>query len=156
MKAYGIATGSSTDDGGFNYAENSQLLAKDYLDSLKPGQLVRIEVVQQFPRKTKKQLGNIFGNMLEGVIAQSNDQGIDVSSLLAYLSDKGMPKGVGLTKDFLLELAYMVCPTVDKDGRRITLSKMDTQQANNFFERFRLILGPLGIDIHDPNPDFNK
>ena len=152
MKAYAIATGSITENGGYVYAENSQMLAKNYLNSVKPGSLLRVEIVRQYPPKTKEQLGMIFGLMLEQTIVQANDLGIDVSGFLRFLLDGSIPKGVGLTKDFLLAIAYAVCPTVDSEGRRVTLSRMDTQQASEFFERFRAIVGPLGIDIQDPNP----
>jgi len=156
MKAYAIATGNITDNGGYNFAESTRLPVEVYLNSTKPGTLLEISIVRKYPEKTKEQLGNIFGNMLNGVIAQANHEGIDVSDFLAYLIAADMPKGVGLTKDFLLELAYAVCPTVDGDGRRVTLSKMDTQQANQFFERFRALVAPLGIVIDDPRKDWRN
>ena len=49
------------------------------------------------------------------------------------------------------ELMYAICPTTDEDGRRVTLSKMDTKQAAELFERFRTIIAPLGVCIPDPD-----
>lgn len=100
--------------------------------------------------KTHKQVKTIFGLMILQTIAQANDLGIDVSDFLKYLVDDKIPKGQGLTKDFLHELMYTICPTTDFEGRRITLSKMNTIQAANLFERFRTIVAPLGIVIDDP------
>jgi hypothetical protein len=103
--------------------------------------------------KTSKQVRTIFGLMIEQTIVQANDLGIDVSYFLKYLMDDKIPKGQGLTKDFLHELMYVICPTTDFNGRRVTLSKMDTIQAANLFERFRNIIAPLGIVIQDPEMD---
>lgn len=101
-------------------------------------------------KKTHKQVKTIFGLMILQTIAQANDLGIDVSDFMEYLVDKSIPKGQGLTKDFLHELMYVICPTTDFNGRRVTLSKMDTIQAASLFERFRTIVAPLGIVIEDP------
>ena len=100
--------------------------------------------------KTSKQVKTIFGLMIEQTIIQANDLGIDVSDFLKYVVSTDIPKGQGLTKDFLHDLMYAICPTTDEDGRRVTLSKMSTVQASNLFERFRTIVAPLGIDIPDP------
>ncbi len=101
--------------------------------------------------KSYQQVKMIFGLMIEQTIVQANDLGIDVSGLLKYLLDESLPKGQGLTKDFLIELSYIICPTTDAEGRRITLSKMSTVQAANLFERYRNIMAPIGIVIPDPN-----
>jgi hypothetical protein len=104
--------------------------------------------------KSDRQRKMIFGHMIEQTILQANEQAIGVEELLEYLIErKDIPKGQPLTKDFLHELMYQICPTTDENGRRITLSKMDTLQANNLFERYRTILAPLGINIDDPNPE---
>ena len=87
-------------------------------------------------------------------IAQANDQGIDVSDFLEYLIDKSIPKGQGLTTDFLHALMYQICPTVDENGKRVTLSRMNTVQAAQLFDRFRTIVAPMGIVIEDPNPSW--
>ncbi len=109
-----------------------------------------ITVKKAVKNKSQKQLGVIFGFMMAEIIAQCNDEGIDVSDLLVYLIDGNIPKGQGITKDFLHELMYVICPTTDSEGRRVTLSKMSTVQASELFERFRTILAPLGINIQDP------
>lgn len=106
--------------------------------------------------KTPKQVRTIFGLMIDSTIAQANDLGIGASDFLQYLVSTDIPKGVGLTQDFLHSLMYTVCPTTDEEGRRVTLSKMSTVQAANLFERFRTLVGPLGIDIPDPDPNWKK
>jgi hypothetical protein len=92
--------------------------------------------------------------MIESTIAQANGLGIDTSYFMKYLVDGSIPKGQGLTKGFLHELMYAVCPTTDEDGRRVTLSKMSTKQAGNLFESFRNTVAPLGIVISNPDPNW--
>jgi hypothetical protein len=106
--------------------------------------------------KSYQQVKAIFGLMIEQTIIQANDLGVDVSAFLKYLVDEGIPKGQGLTKDFLHETMYAICPTTDDEGRRVTLSKMNTAQAASLFERFRDTVAPLGIVIDDPDPEWYK
>lgn len=113
-----------------------------------------IEIRRSVKDKSSRQVKAIFW-MIEQTIVQANDLGIDVSYLLKYLLNEYEPKGTGLTKDLLHELIYVICPTTDEDGRRITLSKMSSKQAADLFDRFRAIVAPLGIVIPDPNPNWN-
>lgn len=94
--------------------------------------------------------------MIRDTIIQANDKAIGVDDLLVHLIDGRIPKGQMLTTDFLHELMYVICPTTDKDGRRITLSKMNTTQASALFERYRTIMAPLGIVIDDPDPNWRN
>jgi len=131
-------------------------LEEHYLSSYKDGTLMWRETGKYNQPKTKKQVKTIFGLMMSSTIEQANDLGIDVSYLLKFLTDDNIPKGQGLTKDFLHELMYIICPTTDGEGRRITLSKMSIEQASNLFEAFRNIVAPLGIVIPDPRPDWKE
>ena len=121
-----------------------------------PAGRYRHDISKPRKAKSKKQLGAIFGHEFNSIIAQANEKAIDVSDLLVFLIDGNIPKGQGLTQGFLHELAYVICPTTDEDGRRVTLSKMDTQQASALFEGLRTILAPLGIVVPDPDPDFKE
>ena len=115
-----------------------------------PGRYV-VTIVRDTPPKTQKQCAVIFALMIKDTIIQANDKAIGVDDLLVHLIDGRIPKGQMLTVDFLHELMYVICPTTDKDGRRITLSKMNTTQASALFERYRTIMAPLGIVIDDPD-----
>jgi len=109
-----------------------------------------------YPSKTQKQLATIFGLMIAETIMQANALGIDVTDFLKFLVNDKIPKGQGLTKDFLHELMYVICPIRNEDGKRVTLSNMNTKQAAQLFEQFRNIVAPLGIVIPDPNPNLNR
>ncbi len=113
----------------------------------------RKDYIRERPPKTQKQCAVIFALMIQQTIVQANDKGIGIDDLLVYLIDGRIPKGVGITTDFLHELMYIICPTTNEDGRRITLSKMNTVQANSLFERYRDIMA--GIDIVIDDPDLN-
>lgn len=115
---------------------------KDYIKERKP--------------KSQKQCAVVFALMIQQTIIQANDLAIGVDDLLVYLIDGRIPKGQMLTTDFLHELMYLICPTRDDEGRRVTLSKMNTKQASDLFERFRTIMGPIGINIPDPDPNWNR
>ncbi len=120
-----------------------------------PGRYV-FEIKKDRPPKTQKQCAVIFALMIRETIIQANDKAIGIDDLLVHLIDGRIPKGQMLTVDFLHELMYVICPTTDKDGHRITLSKMNTKQASELFERYRNIMAPLGIVIPDPDPDWHK
>jgi hypothetical protein len=104
--------------------------------------------------KSNQQVKAVWGLMIRQTIEQADDLGIDISAFLKYLLSECEPKGVGLYPEFLHELMYLLCPTTNEDGSRITLSRMSTVQAANLFERFRAIVAPLGIVIPDPNPNW--
>ena len=114
------------------------------------------EIKKERPPKTQKQCAVIFALMIRETIIQANDKAIGVDDLLVHLIDGRIPKGQMLTTDFLHELMYVICPTTDKDGHRITLSKMNTKQASELFERYRTILAPLGIVIDDPDVNWRN
>lgn len=120
-----------------------------------PGRYV-FEIKRDRPPKSQKQCAVIFALMIRDTIIQANDKAIGVDDLLVHLIDGRIPKGQMLTTDFLHELMYVICPTTDKDGRRITLSKMNTTQASALFERYRTIMAPLGILIPNPDPEWKK
>lgn len=127
----------------------------DFWLNAPPGRYT-VEISRPRKAKTGKQLGMIFGLMMESVIAQADDLGIDTSALLKHLVKEDVPNGQGLTKGFLHELMYVVCPTTDDDGKRVTLSKMDTVQAGALFEGFRNLMAPLEIVVPDPRKDWKK
>lgn len=104
--------------------------------------------------KTYQQVKMIFGLMIKDTLEQAAEKNIGVEELLVYLIDHHIPKGQELTEDFLHELAYVICPTTDDEGRRVTLSKMNTEQAARLFESFRNIVAGIGIVIPDPNPEW--
>ena len=106
--------------------------------------------------KSDSQVKMIFGLMIQSTIEQAEYLGIGVEDLLKYLIDGNIPKGVGLNKDFLHALMYQICPPFDDNGNRITLSKMNTKQAADLFERYRNLLAPLGIVIQDPDPNWRN
>ncbi len=120
-----------------------------------PGRYV-FEIKRKRPPKTQKQLGTIFGLMIGQAIQQADDKAIGVEDLMRYLLAQNIPMGQAITKDYLHALMYVIAPTFDDDGNRVTLSKMNTKQAAELFDRFRTIMAPLGIVIDDPNPNWNK
>lgn len=137
------------------FEAEDQMALYDFERQAPPGRY-SFEIKKERPPKTPKQCGMIFAHMIQQTITQANDLAIGIDDLLVYLIDGRIPKGQGFTTDFLHELMYVICPTTDAEGRRITLSKMNTKQASELFERYRTIMAPLGIVIDDPDPNWNK
>ncbi len=128
---------------------------KAFQDQAPEGRYI-FEVAKVKKSKTRKQTETIFGHMIKSTVEQAEEQCIGVDDLLVYLIDGRIPKGVGITKDFLHELMYVICPTTNADGKRVTLSKMDTIQAADLFERFRNTMAGIGIVIADPDPNWKE
>lgn len=126
-----------------------------FSNQARPGRYV-VEIARRRPPKTQKQCAVIFALMIKQTIQQADELGIGVEGLMRYLLTADIPKGVGLTTDYLHALMYIICPTFNDEGKQVTLSKMNTVQANSLFERFRNIMAPLGIVIDDPNPNWRN
>jgi hypothetical protein len=119
--------------------------------SCKRGQAV--EVKRKRKPKSQKQLGNIFGNMIAKIEYEANEVREDgVDGLIKYLKQLDIPKGVEATPDFIKKVLYTVAPTFNGLGKEITLSKMDTKQATEFFKRAALIMSGY---VHIPDPTVN-
>jgi hypothetical protein len=124
---------------------------QEFLENAPAGRYA--EEIKRIPKKgTLKQNAAIFGVAIKNIIVQANDLGIDVSYLLKYLLDGRIPKGQGLTVDFLHELMYIISPTTDEDRKRTTLSNMSTVQKANLYKALQGIFAPIGIVIDDPDP----
>jgi len=106
--------------------------------------------------KTHQQVKTIFGLLIERIIIESNDKGIDTSAFLKMIITEDVPNGVPLTKDFLYQLFLLVCPVYDENGQRLTLSKFSTEQANGFFDRCVDLMCSHDIYIPPPNPNWRK
>ncbi|MCK5610222.1 hypothetical protein KAR91_50585 [Candidatus Pacearchaeota archaeon] len=100
--------------------------------------------------KSHSQVKMIFGLMIDEAVRQAEEKTIGVEDLMIYLLANDIPKGQAITKDYLHQLMYIICPTTDEKGNQTTLSKMDTVQAASLFERFRNTVAGIGIYIPDP------
>ena len=133
------------------YYQQIQQIIDDFKADLlacKPGQAV--EVKRKRKPKSQKQLGNIFGNMIAKIEYEANEVRQDgVDGLIKYLKQLDIPKGVEATPDFVKKVLYTVAPTFNGLGKEITLSKMDTKQAADFFKRAALMMSAY-VTIPDP------
>ncbi len=119
---------------------------------------VTINVEGAVPAQPKSHLQTkmIFGLMIKEAVWQAKEKTIGVEDLMIYLLANDIPKGQEITKDYLHQLMYIICPTTDEKGNQVTLSKMNTIQASSLFDRFRNILAPIGIFIPDPKPKLQE
>lgn len=124
---------------------------KRYLVSME-GKPVTEILKKTIKSKSNKQVRTHFGLLLKTVIVKANSEGIDTSEFLKLIVRDDLPTGVGLTNDFLHQLFLNVCPVYDEDGRKVTLSKMNTEQASKWFDECRNLLSSRGIYVDDPDP----
>jgi hypothetical protein len=115
-----------------------------------------IEVKRKRRPTSQKQRGNTFGNMVKKIRHEANEVRQDgVDGLLKYLDEIDIPKGVEATPDFVMKVLYTVAPTFNGLSEEITLSKMDTKQAADFFKRCADAMAGY-VYIPDPNPEWQK
>lgn len=133
------------DQGGFD----------EFQDQAPNGRYV-VEFKRDRPPKTQSQLGYIFGGMVSKVKQEGNETRQDgVDGLLKYLLDPSIPKNQPLTDDFIKAMFYAIAPTFDDKGRKITLSSMNTVQANDFMKRIQDMMAGY-VYLEDPNKDWSK
>ena len=127
---------------------------KAELLSCKCGQSV--EVKRKRKPKSQKQLGNIFGNMIAKIVYEANEVRQDgIDGLIKYLKELDIPKGLPADDDIVKKVLYTVAPTFNEKGEEITLSKMHTKQAADFFKRAANIMSGY-VPIPDPTVDWKK
>jgi len=154
--------------------ENEGLLIENrkeydsFLEQAPPGRYV-IEVKRSRPPRSQKQLGNIFGNMIDKIVYQVNEvdfEGID--GFVRYLLDKSIPKNCPANADSvkvalrnaikrtspeeIKTILYKISPTLNEIGEEITLRDMDTKQAAVFTDRIvNMVAGYVVIRDPDKN-----
>lgn len=119
-------------------------------DRVKDGMTFKTSLTIPRKGKSNAQVRLIWGNMIANTVLQAEELGIGVDDLMIYLLNESIPKGQAITPDYLHQLMYVIAPTTNEDGDRVTLRDMDTQQAASLFERFRTIIAGVGIVIDDP------
>ena len=126
-------------------------LRRHWLTSLTNGTEI-IETLQKRGKpKTWEQCKMHFGLALQRIVEGFDDNGWDCSMLL-NLPD---PTGVGIDKDMLQMFFYALFPTLNEDGERITLSKMDTKQESAFYEKItNFASSQWQIVIPEPQKDW--
>lgn len=128
---------------------------KQYLVSME-GKPVTEILKRTVKSKTNKQVKTHFGLLIKTIVVKANDEGIDTSDFLKLIVHDDLPTGVGLTSDFLHQLFLNICPVYDDDGKKVTLSQMNTKQASKWLKECRNLMSSRGIYIDDPDPNWNK
>ena len=118
--------------------------------SIPEGADVKSSLAVQRQARTNKQLGAIWGLMIAQAVTELDDRGYDTSFIL----NTPNPTGIAIDKNLLCDYFYNVCPIFDEDGKRITLSKMNIEQAMKFFGDVRNFLASQW-SIVVPEPDVN-
>ncbi len=136
-------------DGSLNMTPAQLELYKRTLASYKDETKVKLSITKITVSHTNQQLKTIFGLAIAQLVQAFDDNGWDSSMLLNI--DK--PTGVGCYKDLFKEYFYNLYPVRDENGKRITLSKMDIEQAGAYLEQIRNhAASQWSINIAEPDP----
>jgi len=141
------------EDKPFKFDDYNQRLFDDFERQAPPGSYI-LEIKRMGKPKTNKQTATHFGLLINTIIVKANDDGTDTSAFLKLLVQEDLPTGIGLTKDFVHQLLYTLCPTYSEDGKRLTLSKMSTTEASDWLERCRNLLASRGFYVEEPDPNW--
>ena len=140
-------------DKPFQYEDDQAY--KDFESQAISGRYV-FKITREHPLKSQKQLGYIFGAMISKIKEEGNEKRQDgVDGLLKYLLDPSVPKNQPLTDDFIKAVLYAIAPTFDRNDRKITLSSMNTVQANDFMKRVQDMMAGY-VYLPDPDPNWHK
>jgi hypothetical protein len=107
-------------------------LKRRWILGQKEGAVIRETLEKQTLPKTHQQCKAHFGLALAMIVESFNDNGWDCSMLMNLPE----PTGVGINKDMLQQFFYALFPVFD-EGKQVTLSKMNTAQASQFFDQIR-------------------
>ena len=143
-------------DGKLLLPSMQKQLREQFLGSLRNGCKVKETITRESMTKTHKQVKTIFGLLIEKTIAQSSQEGHDTSGFLKLMVRDDLPSGVPLNKNLVYEILLALCPTYDEFHKRITLSKMNTLEAAQFFKSCTALLAGRGIYVPDPQKDWKE
>jgi len=125
-------------------------MREKFLSEIKDDTPIEYDIKKVYQHKTVQQTKTYWGLAIQTILSDFNDRGYDTSYLLPQAK---IPTGTEVSKDLMCEYLYACCPTFDDSGKRITLSKMTTKQAADFFDRVRnYASSQWGVVIPDPNP----
>ena len=132
---------------------DTQILKAEFIAGVKEGMFVKESYT--VPRKGKSwaQCKLLFGNMIGNAVKQANKKHITTEKMMRFLLDdelRNEPNGVPVDKDFMHAFLYVISPTFSVDGKPVTLSGMDTEQASRLFSVCQLFLARMNIIIKNP------
>jgi hypothetical protein len=124
----------------------------DLFEKQAPAGRYKVTLQRKLPDKSHKQLGVVFGLVVSKTLEAFEELGYDTS----YIIKSSRPSGIAVSPDLLKEYLYAVCP-IFRNGIRITLSKMDVAEANQFIEAIRnYISAEWGIYIPEPDKNWRQ
>lgn len=100
--------------------------------------------------KSHQQIKTIFGLIVARIVGEMTAKDWDTS----YLLGDDVPSGVPITVGFMKHYLYAVCPLVNEEGERITLSHKDAQKPNvSVWMQMIMDWSQKKWNIYIPDPD---
>lgn len=126
---------------------------ESFLNSMKDGCRVIESLTVERKPKSYQQVKTHWGLVITTILMEFSDRGWDSSTLL----NLPVPTGIEVTKGMLQEYLYAACPVHNEEGQRVTLSKMNTLEASQFFEMVRnFAASQWSIYIPEPDPNWKE
>jgi len=140
MKFFGTGTGSPR----LKFEPVMRGLMNGFVASVKPDQMVEIDMKKVFPKRSDKQLSAWWAIVLP--IAKNG------------LTEAGWNyHGVELVDAQVKKILYHFCSAVGDDGEKVPLSEQNVEQAMKFFETCRTwIAKNLHVNVPDPDPNWHQ
>lgn len=135
-------------DGKEVMSPEQKVQEKRYLSTFKPSDVIKKTLEKYHQPKSNKQLKTWWGLFCKIVLAEFNDRGKDTGDV--FNIDK--PTGIEISKELLKDWMYILCPTYDDEGHRVTMSDMNTMQMAKFFDDCRKFASSQW-SIYIPEPD---
>ncbi len=143
--------GKSAKDGKLLLSQSQYLSRQQFLSSLKKDSKVIETLRKEGKLKTWGQCKMHFGLALTAIVDEFDSRGWDCSMLLNLPE----PTGIGVDKDMLQIFFYALFPTLNDEGSRITLRKMDTEQESAFYDKIVCFASSQWqIYVPEPNPNW--
>ena len=127
--------------------------ARKHWESIKEGSPVVFGMTVPRKSKSQAQLGAVWGLMLTEACSQLSDRGYDTS----FIYNTPEPTGIEITKEDLCKYLYNVCPMHNESGERITLSKSNAKEADEFFDKCRnWMASQWSVETSEPDPNWRN
>lgn len=128
-------------------------------DKIKEGQTFKTSLIVPRENKTWEQVKTIWSMTIAMTLLHCEDRGYGIDYIYDIPTPEGedLPIYVKIAPNQLKEYLYATCPTYNDSGERVTLSKMDIEQASQFFDNSRgIIERKFDLSIPEPRKDWRQ
>ena len=148
MEFHGTANGSTQ----LTYPPAIAELRRTFLESVKPGTLLKETITRFYPKASNQQKSMIWALLIGEFKRALDERGIDMATLFPLAQ---LPPGLPCPPKVLMEWLYAAYAKIGPDGKMVTLGRMNVEEAATFFEECRNYLATTWhIQVPDPDKEW--